>query len=354
MTYMPRRASLDVIDLKGGARARGIQLGRQSRDRIHAFLCDGLARLDAFLGKDIALKDIEDKLHRFSVEIEKEAPALFEEIRGLSEGAGISLDEALLLQLRRELIGYNRTLTSGDCTTFARSGAAPVLGQTIDLAGDLDDCVTVLRVHYEETQDTSLILSFVGLLGYLGLNSRGLAVGLNLVLAGDWGTGLPPYLAIRHLIDTCASVDEAIETLSRLNIANSRSFMLCDTTSAAFVELANGSLAVHRGHELIHANHYLDPAFEPMDELNVFARNGSRRRLEACRAWLTSLGDDCTSEDYFRMFAEEPICVSDTGKRTVEKTVAAVVMDPLNLALHVRAGDPRAGGTRSFKMPFPN
>ena len=61
----------------------------------------------------------------------------------------------------------------------------------------------------------SLLLSFGGLLGYLGINSDGLAIGLNLVLGGDWGPGIPPYLAIRHLLDSAGSVAEALELLAR-------------------------------------------------------------------------------------------------------------------------------------------
>ena len=90
--------------------------------------------------------------------------------------------EAVLLQVRREILGYQKLPTMGDCTTYARTGPDPVLAQTVDLNGDLDDHIAVLDVATGARR--SLVLSFGGLLGYLGVNDAGLAVGLNLVLGG--------------------------------------------------------------------------------------------------------------------------------------------------------------------------
>lgn len=340
----------DVLTLDGCPLTRGQQHGRQAAGRIAAFLGDGLARLDTFLGPDIRLSDLEADIAAYGAAIERETPELYREIIGLSEGAGISMDEAVLLQVRRELAGFSRFKTSGDCTTFARTGEGAVIGQTVDLAGDLDDQVTLLKVRDAASGHCALVMSFTGLLGYLGVNDRGLAVGLNLVLAGDWRPGLPPYLAIRHLLDTCGSVDEAITCLQKLDLASSRCFMLCDGASAAFVEAMEGRLAVHRGAELTHTNHFLDPAFAPHDELNIFAQNGSRKRFEACRNWLASHGANREPESYFDLFSAEPVRVKDSGNRAVEKTVASVVLDPVNRCLHVRAGDPFGTPTVSFDM----
>src|SRR5262249_35274267 len=149
------------------------------------------------------------------------------EIEGLAHGAGISREHALLLQLRSEIMGYRKVRAPGGCTTYARTGQTPVLAQTIDLAGNLDDQIAVLDLA-PAGKGHSLVLSFGGQLGYLGLNSHGLAVGLNLVLGGQWRPGVPPYLAIRHLLDTAASVTEAIEILAELPLASSRNIMLCD------------------------------------------------------------------------------------------------------------------------------
>jgi len=242
-------------------------------------------------------------------------------------------------------MGYRRVRPAGDCTTYARLGTEPVLAQTVDLNGDLDDQIAVLDLH-----GRALILSFAGLLGYLGVNSHGLAIGLNLVLGGRWRPGLPPYLAIRHLLDTARDVAEAVELLRTLPLSSSRSIMLCDPEHAAYVEILDDEQRVVTGRELTHTNHYLHPDLAPHDELNVFARNSSTRRLDACRTRLTSLADDAEAVDHFALLAEPPIRVPDTGDITVERTVATVVLSPARGELHVRPGDGSTQAVRTFSL----
>ena len=194
------------------------------------------------------------------------------------------------------------------------------------------------------------MLSFGGLLGYLGVNSHGLAVGLNLVLGGQWRPGLPPYLAIRHLLDSASSVDEALDMLRGMKLASSRSLMFCDATQSAYAEILGDEVHVATGTESSHTNHFLSPDFAARDELNVFARNSSLLRLKTCRAGLAELSATATVEDHFELLSAEPICVHDTGDIRREKTVAAVVMLPAAGELHVRPGNPSYTSTQSFTL----
>jgi hypothetical protein len=339
-----------VIDLDGPPRLRGLQHGRLAAPAIRAFLDDGLARLDAFLPEPPTLAQFESELASYGSSIAEQTPELFEEIAGLAEGAGISITQALLLQARRELAGFSRFTTAGDCTTFARARRKPLLGQTIDLAGDMEDQICLLRIRDQDSGHRSLVLSFTGLVGYLGVNDRGLAVGLNLVLGGRWRPGLPPYLAIRDLLDCCASVADALQRLAAFDLASSRCFMLCDRSEAAFVENLDNRRAVRRGELVVHTNHFLDAGLSDCDEINPFAKNSSRKRLNACLGWLSSHRDDLEPAAYFDLFTTPPICVPDYDDRRVEKTVATVVLDPLDGVILLRAGDPRHGRTERFGM----
>jgi hypothetical protein len=217
-----------------------------------------------------------------------------------------------------------------------------VLAQTADLNGDLDDQICVLDTGQ------ALVLSFGGLLGYLGVNRHGLAIGLNLVLGGMWRPGLPPYLAIRHLLDTATGVDEALEILHGLRLASSRSLTLCDATKATHVEILGDDRRLVTTEEVIHTNHFLHPDFVPHDELNVFARNSSVRRLETCRRGLAAMAPDAGAAEHFDVLSTTPIRVTDTGDIRRERTVAAVVMFPRTGELHVRRGDPAGADTSTF------
>ena len=329
----------------------GYQHGAARAAALRAFLDDGLARITRLAPAPVSAPALLAGLTEHGAAIAAATPRLSEELDGLAHGAGIAREEAVLLQVRRELIGYQRIPAGGDCTTYASltagPGGGPVLAQTVDLNGNLDDQIAVLDIRLDNSPRRALVLSFGGLLGYLGVNSDGLAVGLNLVLGGDWHPGLPPYLAIRHLLDHAGSVAQALAILPGLPLASSRSLTLCDQESVACAEIVDNELRlVDPGG---HTNHLLHPDLAGRDALNVFARNSSRQRLAACQDGLAPLaasGGDV--EQHFALLARPPICVADTGDIRRERTVAAVVLLPDRGELHVRPGDPSGSTTQSF------
>jgi isopenicillin-N N-acyltransferase-like protein len=341
--------SLPYVQAAGDPYQLGYQHGVARGPALRAFLADGLCRLEQLATGPVSLAGLAPLLADYDQQLSAATPLLARELDGLAAGAGISRDEALLMQLRREIAGYQRIPSMGDCTTYARSGSNPVLAQTVDLNGGLDDQITILEVSGPSRPRRSLVLSFGGLLGYLGLNSDGLAIGLNLVLGGRWVPGVPPYLAIRHLLDHAANVAEAIELLRGLPLASSRSLTLCDARQAICLEILDNQVVGLDG-DCAHTNHFLHPAFAERDELNVFARNSSVRRLEAARAGIARLPVDADIEAHFELLSTAPICVADTGDIRRERTVAAVVLLPDRGELHIRPGDPSQHATESFRF----
>ncbi|MFI6980914.1 C45 family autoproteolytic acyltransferase/hydrolase [Embleya sp. NPDC050154] len=340
-----------VVRARGDAFECGRRHGVERAESLRAFLDDGLARLNRIMPAPVSWATLKPTLDAYRVEIETQTPLLAQELQGLAEGAGLGADEALLLQVRREIMGYQRIPTMGDCTTYAVGGAAgPVLAQTVDLNGDLDDQICVLDITRTGSPRRVLVLGFGGLLGYLGVNSDGLAVGLNLVLGGRWRPGLPPYLAIRHLLDSARDVDDAVRILRTLKLASSRNLVLCDARKSAWVEILGDELRVSESSTSTHTNHFLHPDFVAHDELNVFARNFSRQRLDACRARLTELAPRAGVEEHFALLSRAPIRVEGNGDVRRERTVAAVVLRPDLGELHVRPGDPALHRTHSFSL----
>lgn len=318
-----RVTSVQFLELSGSPHARGYTHGRAAGGRLRGFLDDSLARLGHLADRPLDLDALRPSIAAHRDVVIKALPDLADEVDGLADGADIERDAAWLLQLRREVLGYSR-VTGGDCTTYASVRGGPVLAQTVDLNGNLDDQIAVLAL--DGPRHRSLVLSFAGLLGYLGINDAGVAVGLNLVLGGEWEPGVPPYLAIRHVLDTADNVDQAIEMLCELPLASSRSFMICGADRVVCVEALGSERRVCEGAELMHTNHFLDPDFAEHDEINVFAKNSSKRRLETVReAGIPEAGDTAA---HHRLLSTPPIFVADNGDIRRERTVAAVVMRP--------------------------
>ncbi|MFF0161851.1 C45 family autoproteolytic acyltransferase/hydrolase [Streptomyces sp. NPDC005263] len=348
---MTAGGGIPFIRASGDPFAVGRAHGEALAGPLRTFLDDSLGRLNKVMPEPVTQDALLPSIAAYRAAVTAALPDQAEEIAGLASGARITEDEAWLLQLRREIMGYRKVPTAGDCTTYARTARdAPVLAQTIDLNGDLDDYIAVLDVARADSGRRSLVLSFGGLLGYLGLNSDGLAVGLNLVLGGEWRPGVPPYLAIRHLLDTARDVTEALEILRTLPLASSRTLVLCDRDRAVCVEALGDELRTIEDTEVAHTNHFLHPDFVPADEINVFARNSSVRRLKTATAGLGELPPGADPEEHFALLTQTPIRVPDRGDIRAERTVAAVVMLPDRGELHVRPGDPALSQTQVFSL----
>lgn len=336
--------TIPFVALTGDPYQRGLLHGQARGRALRDFINDGLTRLNRILPAPIDRTELPGLLDRYAAAIGEVLPELADEMRGLAAGAGLSYREAVLLQVRRELLGYTKIPVAGDCTTYAVAGPQPVLAQTVDLNGDLDDQIAVL------SSGRSLMLSFGGLLGYLGLNSAGLAIGLNLVLGGQWRVGVPPYLAIRHLLDTCDSVGDAVEHLKSLPLASSRTLVLCDRDVAGYAEILGDQVRFQEMKQPVHTNHFLDPDFARHDELNIFARNSSLRRLAACCSALGVLPDGAGAEEHLDMLARTPFTIPGNGDIRRERTVAAAVALPGRGELHIRPGDPSRSSTEVFTL----
>ncbi|MEW2624641.1 C45 family peptidase [Streptomyces sp. NPDC048106] len=329
----------------------GLRHGSERAAALRAFYDDSLCRLNKVLARPVTPAGLAPRIEAYRRAIEAAVPDLATEIGGLAAGAGLTEAQACLLQIRREIMGYRTVPTMGDCTTYARTGEGPpVVAQTVDLNGDLDDQITVLETSRTGTSRRSLLLSFGGLLGYLGLNSSGLAVGLNLVLAGTWRPGVPPYLAVRHVLDHADTVEDALALLRRLPLASSRCFTLCDTRRAVWAEYDGDGWRVAGGEQTAHTNHFLHPDLAPHDQINVFARRSSIRRLDTCRSRLAALPATAGPEDHFALLASPPLCVADNGDIRRERTVAAAVLLPQQGELHLRPGDPSRSATHVFRL----
>lgn len=351
--------TVPFIRASGGPFEIGYQHGTARAAALRAFLNDGLARISKLAPAPVSLPALRPVLAEYDARITAAAPRLSAEIDGLAAGAGISREEAVLLQVRREIIGYQQVPVPirGDCTTYASlsagPGGQPVLAQTVDLNGDLEDQIAVLDVGLSGSGRRALLLSFGGLLGYLGMNSDGLTIGLNLVLGGEWGPGLPPYLAIRYLLDNAGCVAEAVEILPDLPLASSRSLTLCDLTSTVCVELLGNAVRLVETAEHVHTNHFLHPDFASHDQLNVFARNSSLLRLKAAATGLAAFaqaGMGAEVEEHFELLSQPAICVAGAGDIRRERTVAAVVLLPGRRELHLRPGDPSVSATQGFRL----
>jgi isopenicillin-N N-acyltransferase-like protein len=342
------------IALCGTAYAIGFQHGRAIAGTLRSFLSDGFAHINKFRSVPLSRIEIADAVRQHARIIEEDQPDIAEELRGLAAGAGVSYEQAVLLQIRRELIREGPSGCS-ECTMLAamQPETGAILGQTIDLYPGMTDLGYVLTVE-PDGAPSYVTYTFAGLLGYVGLNAAGLAICINFVQSNDWQPGLSPYLLVRHLL-RFDGIDPCIAELKRIRRSSSRCLTVADRRRIVAIEMTARELRVIEGEKLFHTNHYVHEDLVPCDRMNVFSRNASKLRLarvqeiadERTHPWDPDAIFDVLSD---HSLAPIGLCAHGTGDPRREETVASVVMQPRAGGLHARKGRTCERVTRSFVL----
>lgn len=337
----------NAVRLSGDPRTRGVQHGRTLAPQIKRLLSDDCARINCHLSRPVPEEQIYAYVREFAFEIARELPLIASEIEGLSEGAEISYEQAVLLQVRREILMHLRKGANSDCSTFSLPINKRVVAQTIDLNSSFVEFGTVFQIEPWRGSPEILMFSFAGLLGYMGMNSSGLAIAINMVSSDDWRPGVPPYLLVRHLLEL-HTVEECLEAIASIRRSSSRSFTICDSKRSVTVEMTATSFAVLEGEALLHTNHYLSPDLAPKDTTNFLARHSSMQRLAKLRALTQYLPESLAVSTLFNLFADHEnhpvgLCSHADGDLRRTETVATAVMHPATGTMYVRKGMPCCG-----------
>jgi predicted choloylglycine hydrolase len=210
--------------------------------------------------------------------IAKFAPALWEEVTGLADELGISIERA----------AYN----------FGNDGLRPPIGacsavMTADVYGRNYD----FKPRYYGAQFVLMqakgIHASIGsshqLTGRLdGMNQHGLMIGLHLIKKSPRFPGLTSSLIVRMILDQCATTAEAVAKLRQIPHAMQFNYSLLDAAGvAAVIEAGPGAVAVRTGDWLACTNHFQSALLRPLNRRVT----QSVQRLPALEAWAArSLG----------------------------------------------------------------
>jgi predicted choloylglycine hydrolase len=202
------------------------------------------------------------------------APVLWEELAGLADELGISMERAAF--------------------RFGNDGMRPPIGacsaaMTLDVYGRNYD----YRPRYYGAQFTLLqargshasIGSTHQLTGRLdGMNEHGLMIGLHQVRKSPRFPGLSADLIVRMILDQCATTAEAVERLRQLPHAMQYNYSLLDASGvASVVEAGAGAVAARTGPWLACTNHFQSVLLRPLNDRRRAAN--SQHRLPPLEAW---------------------------------------------------------------------
>lgn len=333
---------------QGTHREIGQQYGEACKELIHRNLEYAMARLKERV--DFTSEILEEKVLSYREYVLKYAPFFDEEIKGVAEGAGITLTESYLLQLRAEI--YEDLDASLECTTFAYSEEAscdgvPLIGQNADLPDFYSEVGVILEIVPEDGPSI-LMLTPAGQVSYIGINNKGVGVFANFLTCDGWRTGFPRYLTSRLAL-TQQSVNDARELLSSLYRASSRNLLMLDLKNTIVdLETTTTSIAPLYGKNgiIAHANHYLSEEFLAEERLqDIFLENSivRQKRIEELLHQENGELNLAKVMTIFRDRESYPHCLSRVKsdiKCSDVITFASVIASPSKGEIWVAAGPP--------------
>lgn len=334
---MLTRAELPLVEVAGTPEEMGRQLGEARRDSIHAMLAKvkrNLAEPILPFGTGLDEAELAEEARRYLVHVERDAPTVFAELRGMSAGAGIALEDAYLMQVPfgngglilaakdwqepgRHLEAYEKQKHSqatmaGGCSTFsvgpeAAAGGKVLIGQTCDFYPDYKEHWIVLR---KAPDDAPAQLNAVpsGMLTWgNGFNEAGIGVDYNSLNYTDARYGLTPIVIGRLLMDQ-GTLDDAIAVATGPGRAAGWNWMLADAAGTMVdVETTATDHEVRVSEEgiLTHANCYLTPRFIGGD---VSLQLSTDSHLRTNRLWqMLSLKAGEIDVDYIKSCYEDHV-----------------------------------------------
>jgi isopenicillin-N N-acyltransferase like protein len=328
---------LRELTVMGSPSEIGYQHGRAFAVEIQRFLDDDLARINSLRERPLSRENALRAAGQYAKWIEREVPDVADEIAGIARGSNIDYLEAVLLQIRREIVADH---TASECTAIGRwTDTSCLLAQTVDLAGNMGDLALILKVVPLRPDSPAVCMfTFIGLCGYLGLNESGLAICINMIQSPGWRPGVSPYALMRHLLSK-ASVAEALDEIQRIHRASSRFFMLADWQGLVGVEMTVNDHRTLNARRLVHTNHFIHRDFTGMERNTRSGLANSRLRFDRASK-LFADGD--VPEVILRDHENFPrsICSHNQGSIRVPCTVGAVILKPREQELLATAGLP--------------
>ena len=250
---------VEIIRLAGTAYEMGRRHGELCRTEIHERIRLSLDRRDDVTDENcVALAREHLPAH------EAFAPEVFEELRGIADGAEIDLAELLIGNGYTDFVDVLRGRRHAGpcaCTAFicgpeATADGRRYIGQTWDMHSSARPFVRAFD-RRPAAGPRSVTLTTTGCLSLIGLNECGVAIGNNNLVPNDARPGVIYLALIHHTLaqQTAAAARDAIAGAQR---ASGHNYYLADAGGALNLETTATDLeTIEPGDGIYtHANHY--------------------------------------------------------------------------------------------------
>lgn len=296
--------SWPLVFASGGPHERGRAYGAQAADQVRGSIAFYEEVFLHYAG--LAWRDVRRRAEAFIDPIEAYDATLLPELEGIAEGAGVTAEDLLAVNLRTEVMfGLDRRpdkVAAKECTALSCEAAGGiVVAQNWDWKPAVrEHCVLLVSAPHDGPGSVTLVEA--GLWAKCGANEAGIGLATNsLQSSRDRGEPGVPYHAILRRILSSSTFDEAVSAVLEPRRASSANYLIGhrDGRAADLEALPGGrdDVFISEGPALSHTNHFLWPAPRDFKDLGLIGGGDSPvRHARAARATSGSLGADGVRE----------------------------------------------------------
>ncbi len=356
-----------VIDIQGTPRECGVQHGQLAAERV-------ARTISFYLGvfgrhSKMSLEQVRERARAFLEQIEAIDTDILEEIKGIAEGARQQIEDIVAVNCRTELMyGSSRgSRAATECTTIialpeATEHKGVLIGKNWDWRSPAMESVIVLRIRQRGKPSLSLIVE-AGMVGRDGMNEDGIMVcGNMLTSSADSGKAGVPIPILRRRILNSRHYYEAIDVLTRSPRGASGNYIIAhrDGVAINFETTPDNVYPVYPERGLLtHANHFQSLAAQAHGVANSFNGDSLYRDFRARQLLEPKIGS-LRVEDIKAALRDEfgsprAICRAphEYPGQGPTMTIASVVFDMSNAAMHVAPGQPTRSEYQPIHLPDP-
>jgi len=331
----PAEVAIPFLDNAGGSYERGVQHGRVFREQIHHSITTWRPNWP----DDAANHPVKKRMFDYT---QRRFPAIIDELNGIADGAGLTLDEIFWLNIFN---AAGRVSVAGCSTIIARGCDGAVhLGKTSDIDAEQRRMMLLRRVR--DAGRDFYVIGWVGTVWVeVALTSSGLALGANSAppQPGQTGDGLGQHFGAYPVLFAADTVEQAIAEFANIDYAGKgQVYGLADASgNAAIVEksgTAQGVIRLQPGEAgMVGVNDYYSDAMRefnrpPGDEFD----ENCRARRAGFERWLATDTGSRPVLALKELLSAGPFC--QTGQCGLYTEAAAIV-------------SPRAGEMRVTGLP---
>jgi len=356
---MPTAAVLSryrEIEVNGSPRDMGRQIGEAAGEEIRGFCEVALARVNRTMrvSRGAARAVVAESMGL----AEDYSADSMNELRGMAEAAGVSLEDVMLLQVRNQL----QAEPEAGCTSLALSptaGAGGIVAQNWDNDVALD-AFNIVLTRRPAGKPALTTITQAGLISYIGFNDAGVGLCLNTLPAPARTRGVPHYFTVRGIYES-SSLDGAVAAVSRAERAIPANILLSTPEGPADLEVTmeNVHVLTDAGPgRITHTNHCLHPELVGInnDFPELIESHPRKSRIDAL---LKSNGEGSSPMEAVKAALRDhdnhprSICRHQNDDETTGfwQTVFSVIIEPQERRMHITRGTPCDREYETYSMP---